>query len=140
MKKKRNARFYESQEKYAEAMNSVRKNDGIIRFHRPERVEEGRQGNIGLLFQLFRRTNRLEQELTEIRRQLNEIACRSAAGKYAVPHSQSPSSQPPHRDGNRRKTAYLILEDDLIPVECFARQNPEEPDHSSRMRRAVDEL
>lgn len=69
MATRRKARFYEIQEKYAEAMNAARKNDGIIRFHCPARAEE-----------------------------------------------------------------------DLIPVESPARQIPEEPIHSSRMRRAVDEL
>lgn len=139
-KQRRSARLYESQEKYAEAKNGARKNDGIIRFHRPARAEEDRQGNIELLFRLFRRVNCLEQELTAIRQQLNETACKGAAGRYAVLHNQWPSSLPPHRDGSRRKTAYLILEDDLIPVESFARQIPEEPVRSSRMRRAVDEL
>lgn len=140
MKTRKNARSYESQEKYAEAMNATRKNDGINRFHRQVRSEEGRQGSIGLLFRLFRRADCLEQELIAIRQQLNEIACKVAAEKYAVPHSQSPSSQPPHRDGSRRKTAYLILEEDLIPVESSARQNYEEPVRSSLTQRVLDEL
>lgn len=139
-KQRRSARLYESQEKYAEAMNGARKNDDLIRHYRLAGAEEGRQGNIGLLFQLFRRVNCLEQELTAIRQQLNKTACKVAAEKYAFPHSQSPSSQPPHRDGSRRKTAYLILEEDLIPVESSARQNYEEPVRSSLTQRVLDEL
>ena len=140
MATRRKARLYESQEMYAKAMNGMRKNDGINRFYRPAGAEEGHQGNIGLLFRLFRRINCLEQELTAIRQQLNETACKGAAERYAVLHSQWPSSQPLHRDGSRRKTAYLILEEDLIPIKSSARQILEEPVHSSGMRRAVDEL
>lgn len=139
-KTRRNARGYDSQEKYAESLNAARKNAGINRFHRQVRSEEGRQWSIELLFQLFRRADCLEQELTEIRQQLNEIACKVAAGRCAALQSQSLSSQPPHRDGSRRKTAYLLLGEDLIPVESPAWQNYEAPVRSSEMRRAVDEL
>lgn len=140
MKTRRNARHYESQEKYAEALNASQKNDGIIRCYRPTRAEEGPQEDIGLVFRLLRRVDCLEQELTAIRKQLSEIAYRNAEGRCAVLHSQLPSSRPPHQDGSKRKIAYLVLEEDLIQVECFARQIHEEPVRFSQMRRAVDEL
>lgn len=142
MGKRKNARLYDSQEKYAEALNSARKNDGIIRCHRPARAAVGRQENIELLSQLFRRADCLEQELTEIRQQLNEIACKNALGRCAALHIQSPSSHSLHRDGSKRKIGYLILEEDfdLIQAGCSPRQNDEELVRSSLRQRVLDEL
>lgn len=121
--------------KQAEALNGVQKNDNINLFDRLLDSEEDLQECIGLLSQLY-----LEQELTAIRRQLTETACRSVAERYSVLHNQSHLSLPPHRDGSRKKTAYLILEEDLRPVESSVLQNPEVPVRSPLRRRAVDEL
>lgn len=126
--------------KQAEALNGVQKNDNINLFDRLLDSEEDLQECIGLLSQLFHRVDYLEQELTAIRRQLTETACRSVAERYSVLHNQSHLSLPPHRDGSRKKTAYLILEEDLRPVESSVLQNPEVPVRSPLRRRAVDEL
>ena len=116
-----------SQEKYAEAMNYMRK-------------RQVPQSDRELVCQLYRRICRLERELTAIKKQLSEIACNHAGGEVSAPHSQSPSPQPLHRGGSKKRTAYMIYEEDLIRIAAAHQRSIEDSLRSSLRQRALDEL
>lgn len=61
-----------------------------------------RQSYIDMLPQMFRRIERLETELSELRTQVNEIYRISRPEKRSVRHSQSHLPQPLRQDGSNR--------------------------------------
>lgn len=116
-----------SQEKYAEAMNYMRK-------------RQVPQSDRELVCQLYRRICRLERELTATKKQLNGIAYSHAKCEDSAPRSQCLSSRLPRRDGSKRRIAYMIYEEDLIRRATDALRSFEEPLHSSLMQCVLDEL
>ena len=124
---KRTKSNYRSQEKYAEALNCMRK-------------RQAPQSDRELVCQLCRRIDRLERELTGTKKQLNGISCSHAKGEDAVPRSQFSSSRLPRRGGSKRRIAYMIYEEDLKRIATESQRSSEEPVRSCLWQCALDEL
>lgn len=75
------------------------------RCQRQERWD--RQSYIDMLPQMFRRIERLETELSELRAQVNEIYRISRPEKRSVRHSQPHLSLPLRQDGSNRSLSSL---------------------------------
>lgn len=104
----------ESQEKFAERLNSANKkmpHNGIGRFYNfsPVRLDDlsvlVHESDIAMMHQLIHRAERLMIELSEINRLLTEVFYRSASTQSSSPHSQCCESHIPRQGDNNRNSS-----------------------------------
>lgn len=102
-KTRRNARGYDSQEKYAESLNAARKNDGISRFYRP--VGAAPQYERPIEWLLRRRIDLLERELSVLAEWLDEVYYKSLEQSVCCRCSLCEPIRTRHQGNNTQMTA-----------------------------------
>ena len=93
-----------------------------------------------LLSQLRCRVGRLERELSDLKLRLSETACNLVEFEVLAPRGQNLSFQPLHRGGSKKKTVYMIGEEDLIRIALDPSRSFGEPIRSALTQRVLDEL
>lgn len=92
--------YFYTREDGAEALNDAMKQGE----HSTTQSHAGRQYGIEDVCELLRRIGRIENELSVLSEELNEIVCSIAQERQSTLHNQSRSSQPLHRGDSRRRT------------------------------------